>query len=88
MTIVVSVHTFMLFPDIGRKLKVDVKLLDLMKAFDKMSHFNLRRKLSAVLKNCRLVAWNERYLTNRNQFIEFHKFMSNLLDVDSGVPQG
>lgn len=73
---------------INKQSQVDVIFLDFCKAFDKVSHPKLLTKLNFILKNETLIAWIRDYLTNRRQFVEFNECSSNVVGVDSGVPQG
>ena len=62
-------------------------LLDYDKAFDKVPHSNMLRKLSLYLDKhfCSLL---ESYLMNRYQHVHVNDFSSDLLPCVSGVPQG
>lgn len=42
----------------------------------------------AVLKNDKMIAWIEAYLTTRHQFVSLNKTLSDIVPVKSGVPQG
>jgi endonuclease/exonuclease/phosphatase (EEP) superfamily protein YafD len=62
--------------------------LDLSKAFDTLDHNILLQKLEyygiSGTENC----WFKSYLTNRQQFCVFDNVTSDLLSLDTGVPQG
>ena len=62
--------------------------LDLSKAFDKINHRILIRKLEhygirGVAKN-----WFENYLSNRKQIVKYNRINSKKIKITSGVPQG
>ncbi|XP_075162654.1 uncharacterized protein LOC142235288 [Haematobia irritans] len=63
--------------------------LDLEKAFDRVDHFILVKKLhqyfSFGFSACKLIA---SYLTGRKQYVQINGERSNTLSVRSGVPQG
>lgn len=66
----------------------DVIYTDFSKAFDKVNHKLLLKKLYLMgfTKNC--VNWIKSYLTDRNQRVLFNNAVSKKVDVISGVPQG
>lgn len=68
--------------------QVDVVYTDYSKAFDKLSHFHLLRKLEAVGIHGDLLRWLESYLSNRCQAVAINGFTSAFVPVHSGVPQG
>lgn len=63
--------------------------LDLEKAFDRVDHAMLIRKLSSIYdfdyNACRLIS---SYLIGRSQYVCLNGFSSSILSVSSGVPQG
>lgn len=67
---------------------VDVLFLDFEKAFDKVPHKRLFRKLSCLNLNPLVLDWLKSFLTNRNQFVLTNNFSSPMSPVVSGVPQG
>ena len=70
------------------KYQTDTIYLDISKAFDSVSHFHLLDKLTSFNISGRLWLWFRAYLTNRFQFISVNNQFSQLLPVESGVPQG
>ena len=74
-------------------IPVDLILLDLAKAFDKVPHNRLRLKLSAAGTHSDVVDWVMDFLTGRSQQVRLFttngdKVFSEPCDVVSGVPQG
>ena len=66
----------------------DAIYLDFSKAFDKVDHKILLKKLYAYGIRGNLLAWLECYLSNREQTVVVNGFKSNPAPVMSGVPQG
>ena len=62
--------------------------VDLAKAFDKVSHQRLLRKVSANGIKGHLLDWIESFLTGRQQYVTVKGRSSEWKDVLSGVPQG
>ena len=72
---------------------VDIILLDLAKAFDKVCHKRLRIKLQAIGVSGGVVEWVMQFLTDRKQTVKVfgedgRTFFSEVAAVGSGVPQG
>jgi hypothetical protein len=68
--------------------QVDMLYLDMSKAFDRINHKRLIRKLSNSGISCNLLNWFESYLTDRRQRVTVLSVTSSTLPVTSGVPQG
>ena len=68
--------------------QVDVIYMDMSKAFDKVSHGRLLRKLREFGYGGNLLQWFSSYLTDRRQCVTVAGATSNSLPVGSGVPQG
>ena len=68
--------------------QVDVIYLGMSKAFDKVSHHKLLRKLRDYGFSAKLLAWLESYLRDRMQRVTALGVSSQALPVTSGVPQG
>jgi len=68
--------------------QVDVIFTDFSKAFDKLNHSILLNKLSKFGIYGMLFNWIKSYLCNRTQFVQMAGFLSNIINVTSGVPQG
>ena len=63
-------------------------LFDLSKAFDRVPHHPLLRKLGAVELTGPILSWLKSYLSNRFQLVSVHGIDSDPVPVISGVPQG
>jgi hypothetical protein len=61
---------------------------DFSKAFDKVSHTLLLRKLAKLRFGGSFLAWIRSYLTGREQFVKASGSQSRKFSVRSGVPQG
>lgn len=68
--------------------QVDAIYTDFEKAFDRVDHVILLRKLCELGVNGSLLRWTESYLRNRSQMVVIGGFKSDLVGVPSGVPQG
>jgi hypothetical protein len=68
--------------------QVDVLYTDFTKAFDRVDHENLLRKLSTFKIPRNLPLWIKSYLSNRCQFVKYRAGESKDFFVYSGVPQG
>ena len=68
--------------------EVDVIYLDFSKAFDKVDHSLLLRKLEFYGISGKLYDWIKNFLTNRKQVVTVDGQHSDPEDVTSGVPQG
>ena len=68
--------------------EVDAIYLDLSKAFHKVPHSLLLRKLENYGIGGSLLSWFQSYLTNRQQRVVLHGVCSDWLPVTSSVPQG
>ena len=70
------------------KNSVDVIYLDFEKAFDKVDHFLLLKKLNLYKIPPYISSWISNFFLNRIQAVRIRKACSNSLPVTSGVPQG
>ena len=68
--------------------EVRVVFLDISKAFDKVWHAGLLRKLEALGVQSPLLQWFESYLRNRKQRVVIERQCSDWRTINSGVPQG
>ena len=69
-----------------KKISV-VVLLEMSKAFDSIRHDLLLQKLE-MLGVFSSIEWFKSYLSNRYQYVRVQDAMSNLLQLNFGVPQG
>lgn len=64
-------------------------LLDFSKAFDSIDHLLLCRKLErCFMLDESAVGLLFSYLSNRSQYVDFNGLKSDVLGLESGVPQG
>lgn len=68
--------------------EVDCVFLDMSKAFDKVDHSLLLRKLECLNIHSDVLAWIGNYLDDRKQCVLLKGCSSNNVTVTSGVPQG
>ena len=68
--------------------QVDVLYTDFSKAFDKVNHRILLKKLRKLGLPPNLVDWIKSYLSDRRQFVDYNGRHSSEFVVNSGVPQG
>ena len=68
--------------------EVDACFLDFTKAFDKVDHKKLVRKLRNIGVSQQIVTWGEGFLHNRTQAVVADGHSSSPCPVISGVPQG
>lgn len=68
--------------------QVDVIYTDFEKAFDRVDHSILIRKLNSLGIHGDLLRWITSYLSNRSQAVILGGYCSDFVSVPSGVPQG
>ena len=68
--------------------KVRVTFLDISKAFDKVWHVGLLKKLGSLGVRDPLLAWIKSYLTDRKRRVIIDGQSSEWADINAGVPQG
>ena len=73
---------------VERRHQVDVVYMDFAKAFDKVPHLLLFKKLFAYSVSGPLLEGLKSYLSDRSQFVEVNGQRSDSFEVTSGVPQG
>ena len=66
----------------------DTIYLDFAKAFDKVDHGIVLKKLSLLGIRGRLLQWITSFLSSRNQMVLVNGILSDPVPVTSGVPQG
>ena len=81
-------HYEKIIEGLENKTNIDVVYLDFAKAFDKVDHGILLRKLRRSGIAGKLGVWLHCFLTGRNQFVAVDGAMSKTSIVLSGVPQG
>ena len=73
---------------LGQGDDVDVIYLDFCKAFDKLPHKRLLKKIRGYGIRENVHAWVKDFLTNRSQLVKINGASSEPVNVTSGVPQG
>ena len=73
---------------LNNKLQVDIGILDLSKAFDKVPHVKLLKKLEFYGIRGSILQWFKSFLTNQSQRVVIKGYYSSSSKVTSGVPQG
>lgn len=66
----------------------DVIYTDFSKAFDKVNHALLLKKLDLLGFSSNYLSWIKSYLVRRTQSVKFNNSLSKSIKVNSGVPQG
>lgn len=72
----------------NERLQVDAIYTDFQKAFDKVNHSILLKKLEQIGIHGDLLRWVKSYLYNRTQLVLINGYKSSPIVVTSGVPQG
>ena len=67
---------------------LDCVYLDFMKAFDKVPHHHLLKKLNSYGISSNTVNWIQSFLLNRRQRVKVMNSYSEWAPVTSGIPQG
>lgn len=73
---------------LDNQCQTDAIYTDFSKAFDKIDHGILLRKLEKVGICGNLLRWIKSYITNRSQLVTVHGYKSLPYSITSGVPQG
>ena len=68
--------------------QTDMILLDFSKAFDKVNHLSLLRKIDNYGIRNNIYLWIKSFLSNRTQRVQVDGVLSSPAEVTSGVPQG
>ena len=68
--------------------QVCVIYTDIRKAFDRLLHTVLLKKLYRIGIHSAILAWIQSYLSNRQQFVRVSGWIFRPINVTSGVPQG
>ena len=85
-TQMITVHELAESLDNGRQ--VDMIILDFSRAFDRVPHQRLQKKLDHYGVRCQTYNWIRSFLTNRSQQVIVNGATSDKVPVVSGVPQG
>lgn len=83
-----SVFTQHVSKSLDSRNQIDVVYTDFSKAFDRVSHKRLLRKLFKFGLSNVLVSLLESFLTNREYYVEYEGLRSFSFTATSGVPQG
>lgn len=83
-----GVFTDYILKVMDEKDQVDVIYTDFEKAFDRVDHVILLRKLDVLGIHGNLLRWFSSYVKNRMQAVKMGSARSNFLNISSGVPQG
>lgn len=81
-------HFDNILTDLEEGKDVDVIYIDFSKAFDKVDHTILLKKLESFGISGRILKWIESFLKNRKQVVVVDGSTSEYADILSGVPQG
>ena len=81
-------HHHKILAELESNGSVDVVYLDFCKAFDKVDHEALLRKLLSIGVRGKLLDWISSFLLNRKNTVAVEGEESDELNVKSGVPQG
>ena len=73
---------------LDKGIPYDCVYLDFAKAFDKVPHRRLVRKIEAHGIKGKLLKWLTNFLANRTQSVMIHDQNSGKINVTSGIPQG
>ena len=68
--------------------QIDTIYTDFSKAFDRVHHGLLLRKLGTLGVPSFFIRWLSSYLINRSQYVNLYGHISKCINVTSGVPQG
>ena len=81
-------HTYSIFSSLVDGDSVDCIYIDYAKAFDKVDHNILIKKLNHYGVNCKYINWIQSFLQGRSQTVFVNTESSYPTPVKSGVPQG
>ena len=72
---------------LDKNVQTDAILLDFSKAFDRVAHTHLLKKLEAIGVTCTTLGWISSFLTDREQTVVLEGMSSDAKPVTPGVPQ-
>ena len=81
-------HIDFLLDGLERGCQVDTIYTDFSRTFDRVSHSMLLHKLKLIGVDEPLISWFHSYLSGRRQTVKIGNFLSKIIHVTSGVPQG
>lgn len=81
-------YTDFLLNALDSGFQVDAVYTDFSKAFDKINHSTLLRKLLKLGIHGDLLRWLNSYINNRSQAVALKGYTSKFLNITSGIPQG
>jgi hypothetical protein len=81
-------YTDFLLNSLDKGYQVDAVYTDFSKAFDKICHYTLIKKLSKFGIHGDLLRWLRSYISNRSQAVALRGYVSRFLEISSGIPQG
>ena len=84
--LILTVHDIL--ESFEHKHRVDIGVLDFSKAFATVPHPHLLKKLEHLGIRGDLYHWLTSFLTERDQMVVMEGSYSNVVHVDSGIPQG
>ena len=73
---------------VASKSEIDAIYLDISKAFDSVSHNRLLNKIWSISVTKPLWSWFKSYLMGYYQYVHINDYLSELLPVLLGIPQG
>jgi len=79
-------QSIMIHEDEGKEIRV--VFCDISKAFDRVWHIGLLKKLESIGIQGPLLSWIKNYLSNRKQRVVINNSNSQWRDIKAGVPQG
>lgn len=83
-----AIFTSDVLQSMDERCQVDVVYTDFEKAFDRVDHVILLRKLQKLGIHGNLLRWVQSYISNRTQAVTISGLRSNFICIPSGVPQG
>lgn len=83
-----SIFKQLILESFNNKTQFDVIYTDFEKAFDRVNHSLLTTKLKAYGFYDPLLSWIHSFLTNRTQAVKYENYISDQINILSGVPQG
>lgn len=73
---------------VDHQKQTDLIMLDFSKAFDRVPHLKLLKKVESTIGKGPISDWIRDYLSDRSQYVQIQQERSPIVKVTSGVPQG